>query len=274
MRQQLGERIVGRVVLCGNLAEAGDATTLAADLELPVEIFDVAENAPSGLARTGVSPGNLARFGAVMGMALGEADRREPVVDFLHVRRRTERRKFTRQHLLAATAAAMTLLFFGLVLWQRTASLSRELNALNAQTAQLDAEFKQQQLGATIDRADSIDKWLATDVNWLDELDRLSSQWRPEPLDAKKFPMADDAVVTQLTAYRPPGNQSQGGRVLVQAVARNQSAVATLEKRLRDAEHHVATGGGKQDSTVPGYGWSFGLLMDVAPSDSAPGAAP
>jgi hypothetical protein len=262
------------VILCGNASEADDAAGLATDLELPVEMFDVADNSPSGLAKAGVSPGSLARFGAVLGMALGEADRREPIVDFLHVRRRKESRKFTRQHLLAATAAVVTLLFFGLVLWQRSASLSREISGLNAQTAELEAQFKQQQLDATIDRAASIDRWLATDVNWLDELDRLSSTWRPEPLDAKQFPMADDAVVTQLTAYRPPGNQSEGGRVAVQAVARNQSAVAKLEKRLRDDEHRVATGGGKLDNTVPGYGWSFGLTMDVArqDADAAPDA--
>jgi hypothetical protein len=274
VRQQLGDRIVGRVILCGNASEANDAASLATELELPVEMFDVAENAPPGLAKTGVPPANLARFGAVMGMALGEADRRDPVVDFLHVRRREQRQRFTRQHLLAATAAGLALLFFALVLWQRSASLSREIYGLNTQTAELEAQFKQQQLDLTIDRAASIDRWLATDVNWLDEFDRLSRTWRPQPLDAKDFPMADDAVVTQITAYRPPGNQSQGGRLAVQSVARNQAAVATLEKRLRDDEHRVATGGGKLDSSVPGYGWSFGLTMDVAPTQSAAEATP
>lgn len=274
VRQQLGDRIVGRVILCGNASEADDAAGLSTDLGLPVEVFDVADNAPPGLEKSGVSPGNLARFGAVLGMALGETDRRDPVVDFLHVRRRKERQKFTRQHLLAATAAAVTLLFLGVLLWQRSASLSREISSLNNQTAELDARFQKQQLDSTIDKAASIDQWLATDVNWLDELDRFSSTWRPEPLDAKEFPMADDAVVTQLTAYRPPGNQSQGGRLAVQAVARNQSAVAKLEKRLRDDEHRVSTGGGKLDSTVPGYGWSFGLTMDVAPQEDSGEAAP
>jgi Tfp pilus assembly protein PilN len=256
------------VIVCGNASEAGDAEGLATDLGLPVDMFDVEDNAPAGLAKAGPSPGCLARFGAVLGMALGEADGREPVVDFLHVRRRKEGQQFTRQHVLAATAAALALLFLGLLLWQRSASLSREINGLNAQTADLEAKFEQQQLAATIEQAESVDQWLATDVNWLDELDRLSRSWRRQPLDAKRFPMADDAVVMQLTAYRPPGNQSQGGRLAVQAVARSQSAVAALEKRLRDGGHRVATGGGKQDSTVPGYGWSFGLTMDVAPQDA------
>jgi hypothetical protein len=267
VRQQLGEQQVGRVILCGTSLEAGDATALAGELGQAVEMFDVAENAPSGLARAGVPRESLARFAAVMGMALGEADRRPPVVDFLNVRRRAEQRKITRQHVLAAAAAAVTLLAVGLFLWWRSASLSRDLRRLNAETAQLNAQYQQGQFGEMIDKAASIERWLATDVNWLEELRSLSNKWRPKPLDSKEFPVADDIVVTQLTAFRPPGNDARGGRVAVQAVARSQSAVATLEQRLRDLEHGINTGGGKQDSSVPGYVWSFGLTMDVAPSD-------
>jgi hypothetical protein len=176
--------------------------------------------------------------------------------------------------LLASTAAALVFVLIGLVLWQRSASLSRELYDLNAQSAELSADFKQQQYDVAIAKLAALETWQATDVNWLDELDRLSLKWRPEPLEAKKFPVADDAVVTQIVAFRPPGNQSRGGRVVVQAVARNQAALATLEGRLRDAEHRVATGSGKQDSSVPGYGWSFGLMMDVPATDESAEAAP
>ena len=57
VRQQLGERQVGRVILCGNASEAGEAAALAGELGLAVELFDVADNAPTGLARAGVSRG-------------------------------------------------------------------------------------------------------------------------------------------------------------------------------------------------------------------------
>jgi hypothetical protein len=234
----------------------------------------VAENAPSGLAKTGVAPKSLARFAAVMGMALGEADRRPPVVDFLNVRRRVEARKFTRTHALAATAAGLAILFLCLVLWQRSASLNRELAKVNAETTRLKDQFKQEQLDKTMAEAASVERWLATDVNWLDELDRLSTQWRPEPLDSKKFPVAEDAVVTQLTAFRPPGNDVAGGRLVVQAVARSPQVLATLEQRLRDDAHEVGAGGGKQDRTLPGYGWSFPLTIDVAPDEDAAEVSP
>jgi Tfp pilus assembly PilM family ATPase len=273
VRQQLGERQLSRVVLCGIAAEAGDAASLASDLKLPVEVFDVADNAPAGLAKTGLPPENLARFAAVMGMALGEADRREPVVDFLNVRRRTTERKFTRQHALAAAAAALVLLSFLFVLWKRSHDLSSEIARLNAATAAKQTEFKTLKFDQTLAQAESVEKWLATDVNWLDELDRLSQQWRPETLDSKKYPVADDAVISQLVAFRPPGNESVGGRIAVQAVARSPQVVATLEARLRDKAHLVQPGGGRMDNSVPGYLWAFPLTIDVVPvADDIPAA--
>ena len=59
--------------------------------------------------------------------------------------------------------------------------------------------------------------------------------------------------------------------VFGQAVAKDAAAVATLEERLRDASHRVATAGGKQEHTVPGYDWSFNLRMDVAPTSDIGG---
>ncbi len=274
VRQQLGEEQVGRVILCGISSEAGDATALAGDLGLAVEVFDVAENAPPGIAKSGVPPESLARFAAVMGMALDEADRRPPVVDFLNVRRRVETRKFTRQQALAATAGGLALLLVSLVLWQRSASFSREFAKVNLETARLQDQFKQEQLDRTIAEATSIERWLATDVNWLDEFDRLSVQWRPEPLDSTAFPVADDAVVTQLTAFRPPGNDATGGRIVVQAVARNPQVLATLEQRLRDKSHEISAGGGKQDRNVPGYAWSFPLTINVAADEAVAEVSP
>jgi hypothetical protein len=274
VRQQLGERQVSRVILCGNASDAHDAASLAGELELAVEVFDVAENAPAGLAKTGVSPDSLARFAAVMGMALGEADRRPPVVDFLNVRRRAAERKFTRQHGVALAAAVAVILLFGLVLWKRAHDLSREIARIDADTAAKQSEFKQQQFDKMLAEATSIERWLATDMNWLDELERFSRQWRPESLDSKKYPAAEDAVVTQLIAFRPPGNDAVGGRMAVQAVARSPQVVATLEARLRDEEHQVVTGGGKMDRTVPGYVWSFPLTIDVLPAAEREEAAP
>ena len=273
VRQQIGERQVGRVILCGTASEAADTAKLSEDLGLTVELFDVSENAPTGFAKTLVPVESQSRFAAVLGMALGEAERRPPVVDFLNVRRRVEARKFTRQHMLAAALAALVVLFFGGGLWMRSASLNKQIAKYNAEAAVDEANFKDMKFEQILAEAGSIERWQATNVNWLDELDRLSQQWRPEPLDSKKYPVAEDAVVTQFVALRMPGNNSVGGRMTVQAVARSQQVVAGLEARLRDSEHQVGTGGGKLDSSVPGYLWSIPFTIDVVPSEDAEEAA-
>jgi Tfp pilus assembly PilM family ATPase len=265
VRQQLGERQVSRVVLCGIATEAGSAATLATDLGIAVEVFDVAEHAPSGLAKTGLSLESIARFAALMGMALGEADRRAPIVDFLNVRRRVTERKFTRQHMLAVAAASLAVAFFGLLLWKRSNDLTAELTRINNEIVAKQNEFKELQFEKTLAEAESVERWLATDVNWLDELDRFSNRWRPEPLDSKKYPVAEDAIVTQLTAFRPAGNDVVGGRVTLQGVVRNQAAVAALQQRLADLEHMVDAGNFAPDSSVPGYTRSFNLTVDVVP---------
>jgi Tfp pilus assembly PilM family ATPase len=269
VRQQTGEQQVGRVILCGHASETQNAEQLATDLSLPVELFDVIENAPTGFAKLDLPPERLACFASTLGMALGEADRRPPVVDFLNVRRRVEVRKFTRQHALMAATAALVIVFLGLMLWKRSHTLSTDLTRINAEIAAAENEFEQLQYDTTLAEAGSIERWLATDVNWLDEIDRLSAAWRPEPLDSKKYPAAEDAVITQLIALRPPGNDAAGGRMAIQAVARNPQVMATLERRIRDEAHQVQPGGGRLDNTVPGYLWSFPLTIDVVPVDDA-----
>jgi hypothetical protein len=123
-------------------------------------------------------------------------------------------------------------------------------------------------------QAVAVDHWLQTDVNWLDELDEFAKRVRPQPLAAKDFPVANDAVVTQLTLLRPPGANAVGGRMDVQAVAKSPSAVASLEQRLRVPQHTVSTGGGKLERGFPGYDWSFGLDVRVPASSDQPAEAP
>lgn len=268
VRQQLADQQVDRVVLCGTAAEASDAPNFSEEVGLPVELFDVADIAPSGLERASVSRDAVPRLAAVLGMALGEADRRRPVVDFLNVRRRPEPRRFTRTHAMAGGIAAVVLLLVGLFLWWYSGRTARDLRRVNIEVAGLETEFSTNNYGQSVAHAAAIERWLSTDVNWLAELERLSRQWRPEPLESEQFPVETDAIVTQFTAYRPPLTGVPGGVVDVQAIAKSAAAIAPLEQRLRDQAHRVSTGIGKQDSSVPSYGWSVNLRVNVAAETS------
>jgi hypothetical protein len=273
VRQQLTDRQVDNVVVCAGRA-AFDEGPMRDELGIRVETLDPVAQAPSGIASQGVPAESLGRFAAVLGMALSEADRRPPIVDFANVRRRVETGKIRRVHALAAAAGAVAILAMGIYLWKQLSDPTRELAELEGRIVETQSQadvYKNVTAQAT-----AVKDWLATDVNWLDELKDFALRVRPEPLAAKEFPVANDAVMTQLHMFRPAGKDPIGGRMDFQAVAKSPAAVADLEHRLRDDRHKVTTGVGKKDGAVPGYEWSFGLAVDVTPGpdDSTTEVAP
>jgi Tfp pilus assembly PilM family ATPase len=263
VRQQLEDRQIDAIWMCGHGASADRPDVLAAELGQDVSTFDPASASSLVLTRTDVAESSLGRFAAVLGMALDEADRRAPVVDFLNPRRRVQARRFGRVHALAAAAAVLVVLAYGVRLWSRAAAPARELAEIQQEIQQLQPMVAQ--YDAVTAQADAIDRWLATDVNWLDELVKISRELRPEPLKSKKFPVAQDVVIKQLTLSTPPGSEPQGGLVDLSAVAKNSAVVSALEGRLRDERHRMEAGGGKQDHSVSGYDWAFGMRVGVAP---------
>lgn len=270
-RQQLVDRQVDQVVLCCSSSAAAEAQALGDELELPVRILDPREAAPAGFESQAISPESQTRFAAVLGLALGEADRRPPIIDFANVRRRFETRRFHRTHALAVAAAAIALLGFGGNLWLNSWRSARELADLRTEIETAKQAAKQYEKVVT--SADAVDRWLATDVNWLDELELTAQRVRPKPFSAKDYPVNDDVVITQLTLFRPPGSSAEGGRINMQAVAKSEAAVPVLENRLRDDHHSVLGGSGQQDTSVPSYNWAFSLDMHVKP-DGPTGSTP
>jgi hypothetical protein len=267
-RQQLADRPVELVVLCGNASAPDRASGLAEELEIPVAMFDATESAPAGMTLHGVPSESLARFAAVIGMALTEADRRAPIVDFVNVRRKAEPQRFTRTHALAAAAAAVVLLAFLAHWWTNSARISRELAKVQSEIQTLEPGRKQYETITA--NADAIDAWLATDVNWLDEMEQFGRKLRPQPFSSKEYPVNDDVVVTQLSMLRPPRSDFAGGRMDLSAVAKSPAAIEALERRLRDERHVVRPESASSDNTVSGYPWAFRLQVDVSPEEASP----
>jgi hypothetical protein len=269
VRQQSTDRQVSQVIICGAESSAAKSGQLGSEL---VTIFDPTTHAPAGLTTRGVAAESLSRFSAVLGMALNEADRRAPIVDFANVRRKTESRRFGRVQVLASAVAALVALWFGVHVWKQLSGPAADLAELQKRihAAQAEAEMYK----SVTAQAAAVDHWMATDVTWLDELDEFSHRVRPQPLAAKDFPVANDAVITQLTLTRPQGANPVGGKMDVQAVAKSSAAVASLEQRLRDPSHTVSAGGGKLEKSFPGYDWSFGLDVRVPTASDQPVEAP
>jgi hypothetical protein len=262
VRQQLTDRKVDQVIVCGRRETVDKDGVLASELESPVTLFDPIAHAPSGLHSHGVPAESLARFTALLGMALGEADRRPPIVDFANVRRRAATRRFSREHAIAVAAVAVVVLAVGLYLWRQLANPARVLAQLEGRLR--DVQSQADQFKDVTARAAAVERWLATDINWLDELEQFGRRVRPLPLSDKNFPIDQDVVITQLTLLRPVGADAAGGRMDVQAKAKSDAAVRELEQRLRDEYHRVTPGGGQKDNSVPGYPWSNDLQVHVA----------
>ncbi len=271
VRQQLTDRQVGKVIIFGNDASIPGSPTLGDDLSVPFALIDPVGQAPAGLTTKGVPPESLGRFAAVLSMALSEAERRPPIIDFANVRKQVVVRRFNRVHVLAASVAALVLLWFAVHLWQQVSSRTRTLAELQAKIQ--DYEKRGDTYKDVTAQAAIINRWMATDVNWLDELEQTAKRVRPKPLSAKDFPVANDTVLTQLRIIRPTGVDAAGGRLDLQGVAKNSAAVKDLEDRLSDEQHRVIPGVGKTDKAIPGYDWSFGLEVRVPRPEEQPVAA-
>jgi Tfp pilus assembly PilM family ATPase len=272
VRQQLTDRQVDKVIICGNEASIGRSSNLAEDLNVTVALIDPVAQPPAGLSSTGVPPESLGRFAAVLGMAVSEVERRAPIIDFAHARKQVVARRFSRVHALAAGVAGVVVLWFATHLWQQISAPTQKLAELQNQIR--DAEAQANTYKDVTAQAAVIERWMATDVNWLDELEQTAKRVRPKPLSAKDFPVGNDNVLTQLRIIRPTGVDASGGRLELQGVAKNSAAVKDLEDRLGDEKRRVIPGLGKTDKTIPGYDWSFQLEVRVPrPDEEVAGTA-
>lgn len=272
VRQQMPDHQVSQVVVCGADPLSESVGAAADEIEVAVVPFNPVEHAPSGFDATTVAHETLGRFSAVLGMALSEADRRAPIIDFANVRKRVVPRRFSLVHLQLAAVAVLLAAWLGLHVWKSFAKPAQELADTEKRIQDVQQETRMYK--DVTEQAEAVDRWLATDVNWLDELTDFAQRVRPQPLSSKDFPVADDAVINQLTLSVPPGTNAVGGRMEIQAVAKSPAAVAKLEARLRGGKGTVSPGNSKTEKNIPGYDWSFGLDVRVPPSTDLPAEVP
>jgi hypothetical protein len=166
-------------------------------------------------------------------------------------------------HALAAAAAVLAVLAFATQTWRNLAKPAHDLADIEAEIASVQTQVEK--FEKVTDEAASVERWLATDVNWLDELEEFARRVRPKPLKDKEFPVENDIVITQVILSKPAAMGEAGGQLKLEAKAKNDPAVRDLEQQLRDARHRVKPGFSKKDTTVPGYPQAFELNVRVMP---------
>ena len=185
-------------------------------------------------------PAESARLAPVLEAALMVADRNPPALDFAHPRQRVVVETPKRTRILAGVAAATVLLAAGFYFVNQLLSLDRETARLNALTEEKINSLKE--YDSFVERATAIEQWLATDITWLDELERTTLALRPLTLDDPNYPAAEDVIVKQIRTRRPDLRNDSSGVIELDTLAKNSNSLNPIEERLRDKTHDVQPG--------------------------------
>lgn len=261
-QNQLGGRRVEYVIVCGNPSDHTQLVDrLARDLALPVECFDpfAALALTDDLRRR--LPDRHGRFAPLLGMLVDEAAGTRHAIDFLNPRKRPPPPDRRRQRAMMAAAAALVVGAVGFYIWNSFASLDRQIAETTKQLGTTQKTLPQWQ--KKIKDAEEVEKFTHGDINWLDELHRLS--------DAKYFPSAEEAIITQLYAG---SREPQGGTLGLEGLVTEPGVINRMENSLRgnDNRHAVAGTGTTSDGRDKHYRWTFRESVVITHPDVAPPA--
>jgi Tfp pilus assembly PilM family ATPase/Tfp pilus assembly protein PilN len=263
-QNQLGGRRVEYIIVCGNPSDhAPLVEKLSRDLSLPVECFDpfAALAMTDDLRRR--LPDRHGRFAPLLGMLVDEAAGTPHAIDFLNPRKRPPPPNRRRQHVMLASAAALVVAAIGGYIWYSFASLDWQIAATTKELATTQKTLEKWQ--EKIKHAEEIEKFTHGDINWLDELYRLS--------EAKYFPSAEEAIITQLYAG---SREPQGGTLGLEGLVTEPGVINRMENSLRgdDNRHAVSGTGTTSDGRDKHYRWTFRESVMITHPDVAPAAGP
>ncbi len=198
------------------------------------------------------------RFAPLIGMLLQrklslKAIPANTFIDFLHPRKKIEKKKPIRQYVLAATAA--TLLFGTAIWWYRSAhqALDDEIATLSDKYSKMEPSLK---LASDNSKNWSkVERFLSGDIPWLDKLSFFSQQALPP----------DQMMVgdTQI-GVNPVTN---AGEVKMRVAITDPKLEPKLEELFRNQQHQVGTKG-VNESKDPNsaYRWTFEPEIVIAPA--------
>jgi Tfp pilus assembly PilM family ATPase len=259
VQNQLGGRKVDSIVLCGHGAQQAEmAQRIEKDLAVPTELFDPFQGLKLGEELRSAPPEHPSRFAPLIGLLMAELEHTPHAVDFLHPRRRQEQpKKWKRYAIPAIIAVLLAGLYLGWLQIERV-GLDRESRALTEKLNALDKELTEAKKIQAIML--DIDKWSATDICWLDEIEALCG----------KFPQASDAMLVKLILGQGP--LSKGGRITLEGLAKSSDNIITMEQRLSDPTHQVTNEGNSDDGAISPYKLRFNdrLTISIAPAAAKP----
>ena len=226
--------------------EAVHAADLAA-IQETIDCDDVRAVNPFDLVSVQIKsdelPEHLGRLAPLVGLLASDEAAPETLIDFLNPRRRPEQEpdRIRRLLMIAGPIAAIFLIGFFVYRqfsnWdQKIASATEQVNQLLPQAETADK---------SIARTEQIDKFLDSDVNWLDELRRV----------AEKIPPSEELIVKGISANAE--TRLGGGNLVISGAVTQSNVIDSMEESLRDETHRVVGKGFQEQKGSDAYRLTF-----------------
>ena len=193
------------------------------ELDIPAEVFNPLSCCTLGPELRRSMPDQPGRFAPLVGMLLDEASPGIGTIDFLNPRRKPEAPNRRREYTIAAAVALLFLLVGGGWMWYALGNLDDKIDEL---TEQVSGQTKQvKDAKELVDKAGEIDKWLAGEISWLDQLAYL----------ADKAPGAEDLM---LTRFSTPNDFLRHTSIIhLEGIANKPDIGSKLLNDLSDPQH-------------------------------------
>lgn len=170
---------VDQVVVWAQQSVADSLSDRAAtQLQLPIQVIDPFNKVKmDDEAKKSLQDSGKSRFTPLLGVLIAEAAGATHDIDFMNPKRRRPKEKPIARYVLMATAAA-SLVLGGLYLYYSSHwALDAEIAALSGQSKDMDDMVQVAQQNTR--RWKSVESFIEKEVNWLDEIERISNELPP-----------------------------------------------------------------------------------------------
>jgi hypothetical protein len=253
VRNEIQGVIIDEVVLCGT----GDRfnklkVPLEEGLGVPVSTFDPWKDIQRSDELQYKLPDSPERFASLIGATLQAARGESSAIDFCNPKKRPE--PVGQRQLLTGIVAAVLFLVIVIVGygWYSRSVVSAETRTLLLRINHLKSTAAA--VGEQRSQLTEIDKWLADDVNWFEQLDWLS----------RNVPGSRDVILSDLNI-----SANNGGSMTLKTLVRDSSIFAPMEAKLRDEKHLVKPGEKGEQKGSPFYSYRYNLSIFLTKAAAA-----
>ena len=195
-------------------------------------------------------PEHVGRLAPLVGLLVADEGCPERIVDFLNPRERPDEEP---DHLRRAALIGVPLIVvctLGYLVYKQFSDWDQKIAGVQAEVDMLSPIVKSAE--ASITRTEKVDRFLDSDVSWLDELKRLS-EIGP---DSKKM------IVKNI--YATADVREGGGDMRVVGTVSEPSIIEQFESSLRDEHHSVSGEGTQEQKDGDGYGWEMNERISIS----------